>query len=365
MQKFDLYIAKKVLTTTLFAVMMLSGVFLLGNIFKEARPLFVGKHPSPWLVLEFILSILPFSLMFTIPFSFLAAVMLVFGRLSADNEILAMRMAGRSLMRIAMPVFVIALLLSGLSFWLNTEVAPRAKAHVRNLLLEAVKEDPNKFLDPGVVQTQLKDKRIYVRERKGNTLYGLHIHDIGNDSNDYDRNSYIYADSALLYVNHEKNQIQLKLTKSLLLVNEKNGTKSPIEIGELDPVLFNFDITERRTQKPSSMTNNEIRAHLKSHPHIHPLFRAAFQHTITSRQSFSLSCLAFALIGVPLGMTSRRRESSTGFALSMAIGMGYFLFHIFAAQTKDASTTSFILFWMPNVLALILSLYLFRKARYK
>jgi len=181
MHKFDRYITKNIIITTLFAVAILSGVFMLGNIFKEARPLFVGKHPSPWLVAEFIISVLPFSLMFTIPFSFLAAVMLVFGRLSADNEIQSMRMAGYSLPRIAAPVFLFALVLSGICFWLNAEVAPRAKNRIKLLLIEAVKEDPNKFLDPGVVQTQLKNKRIYVRERIGDNLYGLHIHDLGTD----------------------------------------------------------------------------------------------------------------------------------------------------------------------------------------
>ena len=49
----------------------------------------------------------------------------------------------------------------------------------------------------------------------------------------------------------------------------------------------------------------------------------------------------------------------------MGIGMCYFLFHIFAGQIKEVSTTATILFWLPNVLAVLLAFYLFRKARYK
>ena len=237
---------------------------MLGNIFKEARPLFVGKHPSPILVLEFILSVLPFSLMFTIPFSFLAAVMLVFGRLSADNEILSMRMSGQSLSRIAMPVFIVAVMLSGFCFWLNVEVAPQAKARVKTLLYEAVKEDPNKFLDPGVVQTQLKDKRIYVRDRKGNTLYGLHIHDVGAVDKNFASNFYIYAESALIYVDMETSQIKLKLENAFALSDDTNGTKIPTTVGDVDPVLFSFDSNKKRRIKASAMTNNEIRNYLST-----------------------------------------------------------------------------------------------------
>lgn len=366
MLKFDRYITKNIIITTLFAVAILSGVFMLGQVFKEARPLFVGKHPSPWLVLEFIFSVLPFSLMFTIPFSFLASVMLVFGRLSADNEIVSMRMAGMSLPRIAAPVFVIALVLSGFCFWLNTEVSPSSKSRIKNLLIEAVKEDPNKFLDPGVVQTQLKDKRIYVRDRKDDVLYGVHIHDIGDETNQYKVLRYTYAESALIYVDKENNQIQLKLRNAMLIEEAKNGSKIPISLGDLDPVLFDFKLEQKKQIKASSMTNNEIRSYLATDPPLEPKQKAEFSNTVTSRQSFSLACLAFAIVGIPLGINSRRRETSTGFALSLAIGLGYFLFHIFAAQIKsDTSSTATILFWLPNILALILGLWLFRKARSK
>lgn len=366
MLKFDRYIGKNIFTTTLFAVVILSGVFILGNIFKEARPLFVGKHPSPMLVFEFILSVLPFSLMFTIPFSFLAAIMLVFGRLSADNEILSMRMSGQSLPRIALPVFIVAAILSGFSYWLNADVAPQAKERIKDLLYEAVKEDPNKFLDPGVVQTQLKDKRIYVRERKGNTLFGLHIHDVAALDKNYASNFYIYAESALIYVDTNTNQIKLKLVNSIALMTDTNGTKIPITVEDVDPVLFSFDGDRKRRMKASSMTNDEITAYLATDPDIPGKDRAKFANEVTSRQSFSLACLAFAFIGIPLGIGSRRKETSSGFAFSLAIGMGYFLFHIFAGQIKDeTSNVSTILFWVPNFLALILGIWLFRKARSK
>lgn len=359
----DRHVGKQILGTTIFAVLILSGVFLLGNIFKEARPLFVGKHPSPFLVFQFILSVLPFSLMFTIPFSFLAAVMLVFGRLSADNEIVAMRMAGRSIPRIAVPVFVIGALLSALCFWLNVEIAPRSKSNVKNLLLEAVKEDPNKFLDPGVVQTQLENRRVYVRDRVGNTLYGVHIHDVGNEDNGFDVKSYTYAEQAELFIDLEHNELQLKLVNATMETVDKNGSRSPVSIGSVEPVIFNFSLEEKRRVRASYMTNDEITEYLAENPDLPKKKKVDFVNEVTHRRSFSLACMAFALIGVPLGMQARRRETSTGFALSLGIGLCYFLFHIFANQSKDSGTTTILLYWAPNVLALILGIYLFRRAR--
>jgi len=279
----DKHIGKQILGTTIFAVLILSGVFLLGNIFKEARPLFVGKHPTPLLVFQFILSVLPFSLMFTIPFSFLAAVMLVFGRLSADNEIVAMRMAGRSIPRVAVPVFVIAAALSALCFWLNVQVAPKAKSNVKTLLYNAVKEDPNKFLDPGVVQTQLKDRRIYVRERKGDTLYGVHIHDIGDETNDHKEKSYTFAESANLFIDLDKNQLRLKLINATMETVDKNGVRSPISIGEVEPVIFNFELDNKRRIRASYMTSAEIHEYIAENPDLTEKKLRDFKHEITHR----------------------------------------------------------------------------------
>lgn len=360
----DRYIGKQIISTTIFAVLILSGVFLLGNIFKEARPLFVGKHPSAYLVLEFIFSVLPFSLMFTIPFSFLAAVMLVFGRLSADNELVGMRMAGRSLPRIALPVFASAILLSGFCYWLNVKIAPEAKGNVKDLLIQAVKKDPNKFLDPGVVQTQLDDKRIYVQAREGNMLYGVHIHDIGDENTAYGEKLYTYAESAHLQIDIDKGQLQLKLQDATIETVGKDGIHTPVTVSAINPVIFDFSLEKKKRIKASWMTNAEIAQHLQDNPDLEPEKVTEFKNQITHRQSYSLACIAFALVGVPLGMSARRKESSSGFALSLVIGLGYFLFHIFADQVDaESGNLATILYWMPNVLALLLGIYLFRRAR--
>lgn len=362
----DRYIGKQIISTTLFAVLIVSGVFLLGNIFKEARPLFVGKHPSALLVLQFIISVLPFSLIFTIPFSFLAAIMLIFGRLSSNNEITAMRMAGLSIPRIAVPVYLIAILLSALCFWLNVYVAPRAKGNVKNILLEAVKEDPNKFLDPGVVQTNLENHRIYVRERKGDILYGVHIHNIDESETDFNERGYTYAEKAHLFIDMQKGFLQLKMVNATMETVGKNNIHTPISIGEIDPVIFNFNLDRKRSAKSSQMTNSEITQYLEDNPNLPEKKQNEFKHQITHRQSYSFACLAFAIVGVPLGMTSRRRDTSSGFLFSIIVGLSYFLFHIFANESSgNSGMTPTILYWTPNVLALLLGLFLLRKARRK
>jgi lipopolysaccharide export LptBFGC system permease protein LptF len=142
----DRYIGRQVLSATTFAVVVLSIVLVLGNIFKELLDQLVQRPDLDiGYVLRFIMNVLPFSLIFTIPWGFLTAVLLVFGRLSADNELVSLRVAGLSALRISISVFIISIILSGLSFWLNVSIAPRAQKEMKEMIVDMVTEDPLVF----------------------------------------------------------------------------------------------------------------------------------------------------------------------------------------------------------------------------
>ena len=80
--------------------------------------------------------------------------------------------------------------------------------------------------------------------------------------------------------------------------------------------------------------------------------------------SFSMACFAFAFVAVPLGLGSRRRDSSGGLVISLLIGTGYFLLTMVAEQFKsDIGATAML--WAPNVLCVLIGLFLFRRARFR
>ena len=119
----DRYIGWQVLYGTLFAVTFLTVVLVFGQLFKQIRPLLVEQAAPLDLIGKFILFILPFSLMFTLPWGFLASTLLSFGRLSGHNELLGLRMAGLSLTRVALPVLIVGAALSALCSWLTGTAA--------------------------------------------------------------------------------------------------------------------------------------------------------------------------------------------------------------------------------------------------
>src|SRR6186713_2048805 len=89
---FDRYIWSQVAGSTLTGVIVLTGVMVLANVFKEMERLLGDTSALPLgTVFQFILYVIPYSLVFTVPWALLTAILLVFGRMSADNEMTALR----------------------------------------------------------------------------------------------------------------------------------------------------------------------------------------------------------------------------------------------------------------------------------
>lgn len=361
----DRYIARQILLGTLYATVVLSLVLVMGNLFKQARPLLVEQNAPPSLVFRFILNVVPYSLMFTIPWGFLSAVVLVFGRLSGDNEITAFRVAGISLARLAVPVFVIAALLSALCMWINVNVVPLAKASITEMIYEHVKRDPRSLLNPGLVQSHFKNQKVFVEKRVGDSLQGFHLYQVsdGDNGEPVRAEAYVHSSQVSLVVDNEKQQLRLRLIDTLIETKQENGMSEFAFAQEAEPWLFDFSTDMKRKPRSSAMTNPQIRQYLTENLDLDPEKRIEFGVEITKRYTFSMACLAFACVAVPLGMKSRRKDTSGGLVLSLLIGMIYFVCTILA-EGFESNIAATIGLWAPNILCGLLGLHLFRRARF-
>src|SRR5205809_6713525 len=119
MKLIDRFISRELVVNVLFAIAVLSLTLVVGNIFRKLLPLLVNHDVPMEYLTTFIAYVLPFSLIFTIPWGLLTAILLVFGRLSADNEESALRANGVSVTRVSVPLAGIALSCTQICLWLN------------------------------------------------------------------------------------------------------------------------------------------------------------------------------------------------------------------------------------------------------
>ena len=90
----DRYVSGQVLSTVTWSVAMLSLMLVVGNALRDLLNLLISHQLPVSYIISFIGYLLPFSMIYSIPWGILVAVLLVFGKLSSDNELVALRANG-------------------------------------------------------------------------------------------------------------------------------------------------------------------------------------------------------------------------------------------------------------------------------
>jgi lipopolysaccharide export system permease protein len=87
---------------------------------------------------------------------------------------------------------------------------------------------------------------------------------------------------------------------------------------------------------------------------------------MSKRVSLSLACIAFAIVAMPLGVTAQRKETSIGFAISLALAFAYFFFVVLAEMLRDNTALHpYLLLWVPNALFIGIGAWLLARLDYR
>lgn len=173
------YITRGFMMTFGISLLVFLFVMAIGNIFKVID--LFSRGVSGLLILKVFSYGIPFSLIFAIPMSVLAAVFLQFNRLASDREIVAMKACGISLWQIVRPPFLISLALCGLCIYINCNVAPDSHYARRKVLGKLGVEAPISLLDEGRFIRDFPGLTIYIGKKSGSVLKDIVIHQIEKD----------------------------------------------------------------------------------------------------------------------------------------------------------------------------------------
>jgi lipopolysaccharide export system permease protein len=364
MKLIDRAISRELLVNVVFAIFVLSLVLVIGNILRKLLPLLVNHDVPVEYLITFIAYILPFSLIFTIPWGLLTAILLVFGRLSADNELIALRANGVSIARICIPLAGVALACFALCLWLNVSVAPAAQEKLRSTIYDMATRNPMALFDSDQVIDQFPGRKIYVGRKEGNKLENVIVFEMNGEALPI---RVTYARTGRLEADLEHQRILMHLYEARY---QQRDEKDPLDLrkmrdginmaeGTLPISLEELYEKEKKRPSRSALSIEQLLDQLQSESSRE---RSASRTEINKRFSFPFSCLAFALIGVPLGVTAHRRETSIGFAVGLIVAVSYFLFVILGDTLRsNPKLHPELLVWFPNLLFLVLGVFMFRR----
>jgi len=207
-------------------------------------------------------------------------------------------------------------------------------------------------------------RKIYVGKKEGNKLENILVFEMDDN---FLPTKVTYARTGKLEADLENKRILMHLYSARY---EQRDERDPLDLRKIRDGINMAEGTlpisleqlyEREKSQPnrSAMSIQQLLEQLKSD---NERQQSTSRTEINKRFSFPFACLVFALIGVPLGVTAHRRETSIGFAMALIVAISYFIF-IIIGNTLRAKPNFHpeLLVWFPNVLFLILGLFLFRR----
>ena len=183
----------------------------------------------------------------TLPLSILLASLMTFGNLGEHLELLAMKASGVSLLQIMKPLICVVIVLTGISFYFQQDVAPRVQTKMFTILLSLKQTSPELDIPEGSFYKEITGYNLYVREKDKKTgqLHDLMIYDY---SKGFENASVITADSGHLEMSDDKKNLILNLYSGELFqdydrrkssANDKNLYRR--ETFTLRRILIDFD----------------------------------------------------------------------------------------------------------------------------
>ena len=359
------YTFREVISSTLLGTVLATFVVFLQGSRRLFELLIGSSAPLKVIAYSFALS-LPQLLPLTIPFGVLVGILIGLGRMSADNEITAMRAAGVPSQKVIAPVMTFAVLATLIAGAASTWWTPAAIRETYRLLNRIAAEQLTAEIQPGVFAEQFPNKIVYVQNVKTGPVVqwqNLFIADLTppeerkpDERDRGDSPKITVARQAIAVPDTKNNRIQLTLGYATTHEVDKDGKGIDSTFNRGDQTLPANPPAEQTAKEFNSMSTREL--YWNTDPRHSPKWHDA-KIELHRRLSLPLGCLALALVGIPLGVSTRKGGKSGGYVT--AIFLAFFCYYLIWINlinlAKQEKLPVELAAWAPNIVFAICGIF--------
>ncbi len=359
----DRYLATQLLLPFSFGVAAFSSIGVsVGALFDLIRKITTANLAFDVALQVFLLQ-MPLYIFYALPMSMLLSTLMLYSRLATDSELIALRSAGISAYRLALPTLIVGLLVTGISFTFNEAIVPATKTRGAELLQDALNEGKVEIVEnivnpvyetvtlPDGTKIQTLTKLFYARSSDKKEMSGVTILDLSEPG------MQVFVSGQKAIWNNEKSFWDIfdgtSYTYSI------DGSRR--EIMKFQQAVVNFsrvplDLVNRK-KDTEEMTVDEL-GKLKALFEQSGNFKEAQTMLLRIQQRLATPfvCLVFALFGAALGMRPNRRSGKgASFAMSIVIIFGYYLLAFMCdAVGLKGGFSPYVAGWLPVMVGLAL-----------
>ncbi|MDF9833111.1 lipopolysaccharide export system permease protein [Ereboglobus sp. PH5-5] len=366
------YIASSVLSSAAAAIVFIGFIFGAVNLLKDVLVYLLDGRIPFGLFLKLCWDMAQYVGTYAVPIGMLIGVLLVLGRMSADNEITAMRTSGRSILQIARPILVIALFGVVAELGINFYLMPKSRVSYHVELEKALRHSAANFFVPRTFMREIPGAVIFFDKKDGQTYQNLWVWLLDNQQ----RATYIYhAASAVIEFDLDREILRVLPFEGNIEARAaadpetRSGHNNILQMGGTEQAVEIplGDFLGRRgfRQKLNWLTLPQLlerRTELAHDPKATDIDRLKLTLTIHNKLTFSLGVFSFALIAIPLGIRTQRKESSANIGIAMLLVVVYYVMSVAVGWLdKRPDLHPEILIWLPNAVFIGAGLILLRR----
>jgi lipopolysaccharide export LptBFGC system permease protein LptF len=304
---------------------------------------------------------MPAIMLIVLPIGLLLALLFSLSRMSRTNEIISQLTAGLSVVRVLMPLFVVGIVLTGVVWYLNQELAPHAAA-IKKVALEQIAKGRKTMQQDAIEAHLFKDRQTgrtwYIEKYRmgSNSLQGIVVIQQDEKGNVLKK---WYAKRA----DWDPRTGNWGLLRGIYLEFDPEGNETKRDsFLEYGRVIKDWSETPWRISssnfEPQNLSASELREYLKQNHDFPPPSLAPYRVYLENRQAYGWCCFVAVLLGGPLGITFSRRGAVGSIAAALFTFVSlFFLNDFFTALGKGMHLTPWAAAWVPTIVLGVIGLF--------
>ncbi|MDR1401930.1 MAG: LptF/LptG family permease [Puniceicoccales bacterium] len=352
------------------------GILLAANVMRDILEWVAIGRLTLWDVAKMLWILMPSSISYSLPLGMLTGILIVIGRMSSQNEIVAMKSAGIGLCQITRPIFLLSAVCTLFSGYINLCYAPNSVSKYRDSFRNAVRKNPMRFITPKIFNDYFREYTIYVDSLSNGRFNDMKIWQFDSANS---QNMYISAKSGEIDFDEQANVFLLKLNDGSVekftagAASSDARTSQTIAFQNIFVNLSADDLVGAASggvKKLRHMTLTELlEAKRELNSRKNALSPVDIRHgknlinlQISSNVANAAGILIMTLLAISLGMKTNRSDAALNTSIALILCFGYyFTMAIFSLVGENISLRPDILIWVPNIVLLVLGFSLFHR----
>ena len=352
------YILREVLTNALIGAVVFTFVLFTRDLGRILELVVRASAPASS-VLEVFLYTIPLTLTYTIPMAVLVGILIGLSRLAADSEITAMRASGMGVWNFlaALSPFIVSALL--LALCNGIYVAPASQAALVRLE-ERLKSSQVSFeIQPRVFYEGFPKVVLYVQDvhtaQRAAVWKGVFLADVSDASNP----RITLAREGVL-VAEGPDRLHLHLSQGSTHESDPNQPdRYQISTFEQTDIPIELPASGRKSEEPAPVGAFSTAALRAAAQEANPPQGRWYNIELHRRFALPAACLVLAMVGLPLGLSSKKGGKSAGFVLTILLVFAYYIVSLVGVSlARQGTFPPWLGAWMADFVFLAAGLFL-------